>query len=171
MLVLEIRTMSRPPTDWQILDLQNAESCTAWIVSFVAKYGAEKKEDKMNTDCTKSDLQVTNLFLSMCGQDAFMKLRGLMSLKKLVGTPFKGIRLVIQIYISPKERNITAERANLLSVVQGVRKFDNDLLEEVGYNFKKPSGNPVKSSMVVKAMVTCVIDVEESHTVASRVRL
>ena len=42
--------------------------------------------------------------------------------------------------------------------------------EEVGYNFKKPSENLVKSSLVIKAMVTCVIDVEVSHTVTSRVR-
>ena len=82
LLVLEITTMvSRPPNDRQSLDLQNAESCTAWIMSFVAKCRAEKKEDKVNNDGTIVDLQVTNLFLSICGQDALLKLRSLMGPK------------------------------------------------------------------------------------------
>ena len=59
--------VSRPATDRQTLDLQNAESATAWIMYFVAKYRAEKKKDKVNTDGTVQDLQVTNLFLNMCG--------------------------------------------------------------------------------------------------------
>ena len=42
--------------------------------------------------------------------------------------------------------------------------------EEVGYNFKRPSENLVKSSLIIKAMESCVIDVEVSQTVASRVR-
>ena len=66
--------VSRPATDRQILDLQNAESATAWIMSFVAKCRAEKKEDKVNTNGTVQDLQVSNLFLSMCWQDAIFKL-------------------------------------------------------------------------------------------------
>ena len=69
----------RPATDRQILDLQKAESATAWIISFVAKSRAEEREDKVNTDGTVQDLQVTNLFLSMCGQDAIIKLRSLVS--------------------------------------------------------------------------------------------
>ena len=95
--------VSRPATDRQILDLQNAESATAWIMSFVAKCRAEKKEDKVNTDGTVQDLKVTNLFLSMCGQDAIIKLRSLMSPRILIDTPYKDIRLAIQNYISPKE--------------------------------------------------------------------
>ena len=73
--------VSRSPADRQILDLQSAESATAWIMSFVAKCCAEKKEDKINLDGTIQDLQVTNLFLSMCGQGAISKLRRLMSLE------------------------------------------------------------------------------------------
>ena len=65
--------VSRTATERQILDLKNAESTTAWTMSFVAKFCAEKKEDKVNTDGTVQDLQVTNL--SMCGQDAIFKLR------------------------------------------------------------------------------------------------
>ena len=69
LLVLETTTMvSRSPYDKQTLDLQNAESCTAWMMSFVAKCPAEKKEDKANTDGTIVDLQVTNLFLSLSGR-------------------------------------------------------------------------------------------------------
>ena len=109
--------VSRTATDRQILDLQNAESATAWIMSFVAKCRAEKKEDKVNTDGTVQDLQVTNLFLSMCGQDAIIKLRSLMSPRNLIDTPHKDIRLAIQNYISPKERVVTAERAKFLSVI------------------------------------------------------
>ena len=66
--------LSRPTTDRQTLNLQNAESATAWILSFVAKCRAEKKEDKINTDGNVQELQVTNLFLSMCGQDAIINL-------------------------------------------------------------------------------------------------
>ena len=84
-LLLEIETttmVSRPPNDRQTLDLQNVESCTALIMSFVATCRAEKKEDKVITDGTIVDLQVTNLFLCICGQDALLKLRSLMSPKK-----------------------------------------------------------------------------------------
>ena len=105
LLVLETTTMvSKPISDRKTLDLQKAESCTAWIMSFVAKFCAEKKEDKGNTDGTIGDLQVTNLFLSKCGQDALLKLRSLMSPNYLLDTPFKEIRKAIQNYISPKER-------------------------------------------------------------------
>ena len=55
--------VSRPPTYRQILDSQNLRSCTASIVSFVAKLCAEKREDKINTDGTILDLQVKNFFL------------------------------------------------------------------------------------------------------------
>ena len=103
--MLETTTMvSRPPNDRKNLDLQNAETCTAWIMSFVAKCYAEKKEDEVNTDGLIMDLQVTNLLLSICGQDALLKLRSLMSPKKLLETPFKEIRQAIQNYISPKKR-------------------------------------------------------------------
>ena len=65
--MLETTTMvSRPPNDRQTLDLQDAESCTALIMSFLAKCREEKKEDKVNNDDTIVDLQVTNLFLSIC---------------------------------------------------------------------------------------------------------
>ena len=63
-------------TDSQILDLQNAESATAQVMTFLAKSRAEKKkEDKINTDGTVQDLQVTNLSLSMYGNDVIIKLR------------------------------------------------------------------------------------------------
>ena len=141
--MLETTTMvSRPPNDRQTLDLQNDESCNAWIMSFVAKCRAEKKEDKVNNDGTVVELQVTNLFLSICGQDALLKLRSLMSTKKLLETLFKEIRLAIQNYISPRERVVTAERAEFLSVVQDVGESDDDFLarlrEEARYcDFEK----------------------------------
>ena len=111
-------------------------------MSFVAKCRAEKKEDKVNTDGTVQDLQVTNLFLSMCEQDAIIKLRSLMSPRNLTDTPYKDIRLAIQNYISPKERVVTAERAKFLSVIQGVGESDDDFLarlrEEARYcDFEK----------------------------------
>ena len=40
----------REPTDRKFLDLQNAESATAWIMFFVAKSCVEKKKDKINTN-------------------------------------------------------------------------------------------------------------------------
>ena len=104
--------VSRPSTDRKILDLQNAESATAWIMSFVAKCRAEKKEDKINTDGTVQYLQVANLFLSMYGQDSINKLRSLISPRNLLDTPHKDIRLATQNYISPEKRVVTAERLN-----------------------------------------------------------
>ena len=149
--------VSRPPNDRKTLDLQNAESCTAWIMSFVAKCRAEQKEDKVNNDDTIVDLQVTNLFLSICGQDALLKLRSLMSPKKLLDTPFKEIRLAIQNYISPKERVVTAERAKFLSVVQGVGEPDDDFLarlrEEARYcdfEKRKTVTNPEEELVKIK---------------------
>ena len=97
-------------------------------MSFVAKCRPEKKEDKVNTDGSVHDLQVTNLFPSMCGQGAIIKLRSLMSPRNLIDTPYKDIRLAIQNYISPKARVVTAEGANFLSVIQGVGESDDDFL-------------------------------------------
>ena len=105
--------VSTPPADRQILDLRNSKSATAWIMSPV-------KEDKINTDGTIQDLKVTILFVSMCGQDTIIKLMSLMSPGNLIETPYKGIRLAIQNYISPKETVVTAEWAKILSVKQGV---------------------------------------------------
>ena len=146
--------VSRPTTDKQILDLQNA---TAWILSFVAKCRAEKKEDKINTDDIVQDLQVTNLFLSMCRQDAIIKLRSLISPRNLVDIPFKDIRLAIQNYISPKERVVTAEGAEFLSVIKGVVESDNDffagLREEARYcDFEKlkTAANPEEELLKIK---------------------
>ena len=99
-MLLTKKVVSRPPTDRQILDLQNAESATACILPFVAKCRAEKKEDKINTDGTVQVLQVTNLFLSICGLDAIIEFRSLISPRNLIDTPYKDIRLSIQIFFS-----------------------------------------------------------------------
>ena len=42
--------VSRQPADRKFLDLQNAESATAWIMSFVAKGCVDKRKDKINTN-------------------------------------------------------------------------------------------------------------------------
>ena len=150
--------MSRPATDRQILDLLNAESATAWIMCFVAKCRAEKKEDKINTDGTVHDLQITNLFLSMCGQDAFIKHRNLISSRNLMDTPYKDIRLAIQNCNSPKERLVTAEWSKFLFVIQGVGESEYDFLarlrEEARYcDFEKlkTAANP-EEELVKKSL-------------------
>ena len=97
-------------------------------LSFVGKCRTEKKEDKVNNDGTVQDLQVTSLFISMCGQDAIVELRSLMSPRNLIDTPYKDTRLAIRNYFSPKERVVTAERAKFLSVIQGVRESDDHFL-------------------------------------------
>ena len=147
--------VSRPATERQILNLQKAESASAWIMSFVAKCRDEKKEDKVNTDGTVQDLQVTNLFLSMCGQDAIIKLRSLMSPMNLIDTPYKDIRLAIQNYISPKERVVMAKKAKFLSVIQGVGESDDDFLAglrgEARYcDFKKLKTAAYPEELLVK---------------------
>ena len=40
--------VSRKPADRKFLDQQNAETATAWIMSFVAKCCVEKKRDNVN---------------------------------------------------------------------------------------------------------------------------
>ena len=144
--MLSITTMvSRSATDRKILDLQNAESAASWIMSFVAKCRAEKKEDKINTDGTVPDLRVTNFYLSMCGQDAIIKLTSLMSPRNLKNTPFKDNSLAIQVFIFI-ERVVTAEGAKFLSVIQGERESDDDFLallrEEHLFEKLKTVANP-----------------------------
>ena len=76
----------------------------------MAKCCAEKKEDKVNNNGTIVNIQVTNLFLSLCGQDAIIKLRNLMGPKTLIDTSYKNMRLATQNYVSPKERVVTAKK-------------------------------------------------------------
>ena len=64
----------------------------------------------------------------MCGQDAIIKLRSLISPRNLIDNPFKDIRLAIQSFISPKERVVKAERAKFLSVIQSVRDSNDNFL-------------------------------------------
>ena len=147
----------RPTADRHILDLQNAESATAWILSLVAKCRAEKKRDKINTDRTVRDLQVINLFLSTCGQDAIIKFRRLVSPMKLIDTLYKDIRLAIQNYISPKETVVTVERAKFLSVIQVVGESDYDHLARLREEARcfdcgklKTAANPEKELTKIK---------------------
>ena len=53
--------------------MQNQLLRRSWL--FLAKSRAEKKEDKINTDGTVQDLQITKLSLSMYGNDVIIKLR------------------------------------------------------------------------------------------------
>ena len=88
----------------------------------------KKKEDKINTEDTVQDLQVTNFFLIMSGRDAIDKLRSLMSARTLIDIPYKVIRWATQNYFSLKERVAPAEKAKFLFVLQGVgESYDNFL--------------------------------------------
>ena len=80
-----------------------------------------------------------------------------MSPRNLIDIPYKDIRLAIQNYISPKERVVTAERANFLSVKQGVGESDDDFLarlrEEARYcDFEKlkTAANPKEELVKIK---------------------
>ena len=66
----------------------------------------------------------------MCGQDAILKFRSLISPKNLIDTPYKDIRLAIQNYSSPNEREVTAERAKFVTQCVGESAR---LREEVRY--------------------------------------
>ena len=90
---------------------------------FVEKCRAEKKEDKVNTDGTIVDLQVTNLFLSICGQDALFELRSLMSPKKLLDTPFKEIRQAIQTIFSLKREKKRQKGLNYCPLSKAVENL------------------------------------------------
>ena len=73
----------------------------------------------------------------MCAQDAIIKVRSLINRQNLIDTAYKDIRLAIQNNISPKEKVVTAERAKLLSVIQGAGEPDDNFLarlrEDVRY--------------------------------------
>ena len=60
-----------------------SRAATAWIV-FCGKM-SDREEDRINTDGTKADVQVTNLFHGMGGQGAILQLRRIVSLKNLMG--------------------------------------------------------------------------------------
>ena len=87
--------VSRPATDRQTLDLQNAESATAWIV-FCGEISRREENGQDQHQWYLQDLQVTNFFLSLCGQDATINLRSLTSHRNLMDNPYKDIRLAIQ---------------------------------------------------------------------------
>ena len=127
-MLLAKTVVFRQPADRKNLDLQNAESATALIIPSVAKYRAKKKEDRIKTDGSIVDLQVTHFFLSMCGYFSIIKLRGLMSPKNLIDTPHNDIRSVIQNHFSLKEKAVTAKRAKFVSVIQGVGGSNDNFL-------------------------------------------
>ena len=111
----------------------------------------ERGQGQQRWYCTGPISEVTNLFLSMCGQDAIIKFRSLMSPRNVIDTPYKDIRLAIQNYLSPKERVVSAERAKFLSKIQGVGESDDNFLarlrEEARYcDFEKlrTAANPEK---------------------------
>ena len=103
---------------------------------FCREMRAEKKEDKINTVGTVQDLQVTNILLSICGQNAIIKLRSLISPRNLIETSYKDIRLSIQNCISPKEKVVTTLLANFLWVIHGVGESD-DFLARLGLREEK----------------------------------
>ena len=97
------------------------------------------------------------ILFSVCAGDANIKLRSLIGPWKLIDTPYKDIRLAIENYVSPKERVVTAKRANFLSIIQGVGESDDDFLallrEEARYcDFKKhkTAANPEKEVVKIK---------------------
>ena len=120
--------MSRPEVDRSYLDLQNAESTKAGIVSFVPKLRAETRKNKINTNGTTLDKPVTNLFLSMCRQDANIKLGNLMSPRISIDTLYKDLGCAMQNYISPKERIVTAENVKYMILIQGAEEWDDNFL-------------------------------------------
>ena len=147
--------VSRPTTDRQILD--STECRIRYCVDFVfeAKCRAEKKKEKINNDVTVQELQVTNIFLNMCGQGSIIKLRSLISPMNLIATPYKDIRLAIQNYNIPKDRVVTAERAKFLSIIQGVGESDDNFLaplrEEARYcDLEKPKTAAISEEELVE---------------------
>ena len=63
--------VSTAPNDRQILNLQIAESCTEWIVSFVAKCRAEKKADTVNNDGTIGESD--DIYLARLREEALFR--------------------------------------------------------------------------------------------------
>ena len=126
LLVLETMTIVfRPPTDRQILDINSAESSTAWVVFFLAKNRKDNLVDKHRNDVTILDLQLTNIFHSICGQDPQLRLKSLLSPKNLSETPLGSKSKNCN---SRKERPTMSERTNTQSVVQGVVESDDKFL-------------------------------------------
>ena len=142
----------------------------------MAKSRTERKEDGINTNGTVHDLQVTNLFLSMCGQEAIIKHRNLFSPRNLIETPFKDIRLAIQNYISPKERVVTAERAKFLPVIQDVGESDDEFLAGVrekarycDFEKLKTAANP-EEELVKTKFISDLRDAEAKTRLLDRIK-
>ena len=94
----------------------------------------QRNRKEINNNGTIRDLQVTSFFLSMCSQNAIIKLKGLMNPRNLIDIPYKDIRLAIHNYISPKQSVVMTERAKFLSVIQSVWESDDNLLARLREN-------------------------------------
>ena len=76
-------------TNYRQTNFRFTECRISYCVDFVFcdEMSGREERDKINTNGTVQDLQVTNLCLSMCGQDQIIKLTSLISPKNLIDTP------------------------------------------------------------------------------------
>ena len=88
-----------------ILDLDQAEAATAWLIAFNAKARAKGwKDDDGNGK------MITDNFLAECGIAVLQKLRFIVAPEKPENMKFSAIESALERYLRPKKRLVVAER-------------------------------------------------------------
>ena len=100
---------------FECLDLDNADTCKAWIISFEALCRSKALEDKASATGTS---EVTDAFLSRCGAKALLKIMSLMPSKNVEKMMFKEVKKIIEDYVAPRKRLVIADRTNFLQLSQ-----------------------------------------------------
>ena len=101
------------------LTFTDPEKTEAWFMSFAAKARSKGCKDIMATEgenALAQNLQITDLFLAVCGEEALVKLARLLKPRRLDNVPFKDIEKVALELVEPKQRLLIAERTNFLAI-------------------------------------------------------
>ena len=112
------------------LDLNNKEEADCWLMAFEAKMKIKEAEDKDGNEKTHPDYQITNYFISLCGQDSLKKLCAIVSPKQLPDMKFSDIKKEIQMLIHPRDRLLVAERIKFLAIEQAHEESEVNFLTD-----------------------------------------
>ena len=97
----------------------NSDEVEMWLEAFEAKCRVEKINEE-NEDGTEKPR--TDMFMSMCGTDALVKLKYLVNPQKISDLTYSQIKRVMFDYLKPKEKLIIAERTKFLDIKQIVNE-------------------------------------------------
>ena len=105
------------------LNLSEPERTAAWFTSFEAKVRGKQLTD----DETTGTLQITDLFLELCGEDAVLKLARVAKPRPLEKMPFKTLKQLTMELVEPKKLLTIAERTNFLAIRKNFDESTDDL--------------------------------------------